>query len=548
MDSTLIARLGDLTAFLAAQGVAAWLVGGAARDLARGQAPSDLDVAVAGDGYALARVYADTCGAAFVPLDQERATGRVVIPGEPPLTLDLTALRGPTIEADLRLRDFTVNALALPLTPGSSAVSGQWSAVSGQPSAVSGQPSVVSGQWSAVSGQPSVVSGQWSAVSGQWSAVSGQWSAVIDPTGGLADLRAGRLRACGPTSLRDDPLRVLRAARLCATLGLRPDPELTPLMREAAPSLDSIAAERTRDELLKLLDAPVSAPWLRYLDDCGALTRLIPELEPARACPQPTVHFLPVLAHILETVAALDWLIGGAMGQPAPDELPVAVQTHPDLRRTLPFAEQMTTLLNERRAGGHRRAALLKLAALLHDNAKPQTKVVHPDGKVSFYDHQMLGAEVAAHIARRLRLSRQDGGYVALVVREHMRPGQLRASEVLTLRALVRLFNDLGDAGPDVLLHELADHLAARGPNLNVAGWTEHLAWVETLLAHYYRPRPARQTPLIDGHGLMAALGLGPGPLVGELLREIGEAQAVGEVQTREEALALVRQRVQARG
>ena len=495
MEPTLTARLHDLTAFLAARDIAAWLVGGAARDLTRGQAPTDLDLAVAGDGFALARAYADACGAAFVPLDAGRATGRVVIPGSSPLTLDLAALRGPTIEADLRLRDFTINALALPLTP-------------------------------------------------ELATFSLLPTTVVDPTGGLADLHAGVLRACGPTSLLDDPLRVLRAVRFCATLGLQPDPGLAPLLREAVPSLDGVAAERVCDELLKLLEAPSAAPWLRYLDECGALTRLLPELEPARTCEQPRIHFLPVLAHSLETVTALEWLLG--LTPTTPDALPVAVRTHPGLSKALPFTDQLAVLLAERRTGGHRRAALLKLAALLHDNAKPQTKVLHPDGKVSFYEHQSLGAEVAARIGRRLKLSRQDAGYVALVVREHMRPGQLRASDVLTPRAVVRLFRDLGDAGPDVLLHELADHLATRGPQLDVTEWDAHLAWVEVLLAAYYVPQPAPQAPLVDGHALMAALGLGPGPQVGVLLREIGEAQAAGEVQTREEALALARARLAA--
>lgn len=516
MEPALAQLLADLGAFLRARGVAAWLVGGAARDLAMGRSPVDLDVAVAGDGHALARAYADATGAAFVALDAGRGTGRVVVRSAPPLTLDLAALRAPTLEADLRLRDFTVNALAINL-PGDGEGLGT----------------------------------------------------PLDPTGGLADLRAGVLRACGPRSMADDPLRVLRAARLCATLGLRPEPGLAALLRAAAPGLAGVAGERSRDELLKLLDAPGAGPWLRYLDDCGALTALIPELEPARACTQPNVHFLPVLAHILETVTALDWLILSVKrkaqsveqqdaispqalpaqpvwsGTKAPYAvLPVAVQTHPELRSALPFAERLAPLLAERRAGGHSRAALLKLGALLHDVAKPQTKEVHPDGKVSFYEHQTIGAGVAARICKRLRLSRHDTAQVALIVREHMRPGQLRTSEVVTMRAVNRFFRDLGDAGPDVLLHELADHLATRGPAVDVEGWDQHLAWVEALLEVYYVPRPAPRPPLVDGNALMAALDLAPGPLVGALLREIEEAREAGEISTGDEALALARARL----
>jgi len=497
--------LPDLAAFCAARGVAAWLVGGAVRDLALGHAPTDLDLAVAGDGLALARAYADAVGAAFVPLDDERLTGRVVLPGPPPLTIDLATLRAPTIEGDLRLRDFTLNALALPLST-------QHSALSTLPGALSTLPDT-----------------------------------LLDPTGGLVDLRAGLLRACGPMSLTDDPLRVLRAGRLLATLGLRPAPELAEQLRAAMPGLDGVAAERLRDELLKLLDAPAAAPALRYLDACGALTRLIPELEPARDCAQPRVHFLPVLAHILETVAALDWILANVEHGPqraapsAPEALPVAVRTHPELSKALPYREELAALMGERRSGGVRRAALLKLAALLHDNAKPQTKVSHPDGSITFYGHQELGADVAAQILRRLRLSRADAAYVVLVVREHMRPGQLRTSEVITARAVARLFRDMGDAGPDLLLHELADHLAAQGPNSSPAGWDAHLAFVEALLTSYYSLPPERRVPLLDGRDLMAALGLAPGPLVGALLREIAEAQAAGELSTREEAIALAR-------
>ena len=497
--------LPDLAAFCAARGVAAWLVGGAVRDLALGHTPTDLDLAVAGDGLALARAYADAVGAAFVPLDDERLTGRVVLPGPPPLTIDLATLRAPTIEGDLRLRDFTLNALALPLST-------QHSALSTLPGALSTLPDT-----------------------------------LLDPTGGLVDLRAGLLRACGPMSLTDDPLRVLRAGRLLATLGLRPAPELAEQLRAAMPGLDGVAAERLRDELLKLLDAPAAAPALRYLDACGALTRLIPELEPARDCAQPRVHFLPVLAHILETVAALDWILANVEHGPqraapsAPEALPVAVRTHPELSKALPYREELAALMGERRSGGVRRAALLKLAALLHDNAKPQTKVSHPDGSITFYGHQELGADVAAQILRRLRLSRADAAYVVLVVREHMRPGQLRTSEVITARAVARLFRDMGDAGPDLLLHELADHLAAQGPNSSPAGWDAHLAFVEALLTSYYSLPPERRVPLLDGRDLMAALGLAPGPLVGALLREIAEAQAAGELSTREEAIALAR-------
>lgn len=493
--------LGQVAAFCAERGVRAWLVGGAARDLAMGRVPSDLDLAMEGDGLALARAFADVAGGAFVPLDDERRTGRAVLPGPPPLVLDFNALRAPTIEGDLQLRDFTINALALPLSP-------------------------------------------------QHAPLSPQPTAWLDPTGGLADLRAGVLRAAGPTSLTDDPLRVLRAGRMLAAFGLRPAPGLATAMAAAAPGLGGVAAERSRDELLKLLDAAAAAPALRLLATCGALTSLIPELELCAAYGPPGMVYRTILEHMLETVAALDWLVAGVRpaaagaGRPQGDELPAAARANPGLSAAMPYGERLGELFAERRAGGHSRAALLKLAALLHDIAKPQTARDEGDGKVSFYGHQDLGAEVAGRIGWRLKLSRADLGYVTTVVREHMRPGQLRTSEVITLRAVARFFRDLGGAGPDVLVHELADHLATRGATTTAEGWEGHVAFVAAMLAEHYEAPPERVAPLLDGRGLMEALGIGPGPLVGALLREIAEAQAAGEITTREEGIALARARL----
>jgi poly(A) polymerase/tRNA nucleotidyltransferase (CCA-adding enzyme) len=499
----------ELAGFFAARGVAAWLVGGAARDLARGQAPSDLDLAADGDGLALARALADQLGGAFVPLDDERETGRAVLTrSAPDLIIDIARLRAPTIEGDLALRDFSVNALAIPLT------------LAALDAVFTLGPSGLS-------------------------VVSPQSPLFLDPTGGLADLRAGLLRVCGPASLRDDPLRTLRAARLAADLSLRPAPDLAAAMRDAAPGLAGVAAERVRDELLKLLDSPAAARWLAYLDECAVLTQIFPELEASRAYSPPGMFYRTILEHLLETVAALEWLVdGGRRAAGDAEGLPAALRAGRPIGRELPYADRYAALLEEPRSGGHRRAGLLKLAALLHDVAKPATAEAHPDGSVSFYGHQDVGAEMVAAIGRRLRLARADAAYLTLVVREHMRPGQLRTADVLTARAVARFFRDLGDAGPDVLLHELADHLATRGPQARADGWANHLAWVTTMLDAHWGAPPERFVPLLRGDDLMAELGLRPGPSLGALLRELAEAQAAGEIGTRAEAIALARHRL----
>lgn len=519
LPDNLVAVLRELAAFCAARGVAAWLVGGAARDLALGLVPHDLDVAVDASGLELARRFADAIDASFVVLKDERGAGRVVprTPnGESRLMLDLVQLQAATIEADLALRDFTINALALPL------------------------------------------------------ATFDQPDTLIDPCGGLADLAARQLRPCSPQSLPNDPLRMLRAVRFGALLDMQITPELDTAIRHYAPRITQPAAERVRDELLKLLTTPHAAPWLHYLDDVRILTRIFPELEPARDCDQ-AGHFLPVLAHSLETVTVLEWLLAGlyldsesahpsasppprifASSPPhllvsSPPHLPassqpVSVQTYPDLPRTLAYAAHLREHLAEPPGGSAPRVALFKLATLLHDNAKPQTKQHKPDGGISFYGHQDLGADVAHAIAQRLRLGRHEANYVARVVREHMRPGQLRSASGVTPRAIARFFRDTGPAGPDILLHGLADHMASRGPRIDPLDWREHLAWTDALLETLWGQPPERRQPLVTGHDLIQQLGIAPGKVVGNLLREIQEAQAAGEISTTDEALVLARQ------
>src|SRR3989442_816797 len=194
-------------ATLAGRRGAAVLVGGAVRDAWLGRRPGrevDVDVAVPAGALDLARRVAERLRGAFVPLDPERGTGRVVLPG---VRLDVTDFRGPSLAADLAARDFTVNALAVPL-----------------------RELLVRG------GAP-----------------------IVDPTGGLADLRARRLRAPDLRVLTDDPLRALRGVRLEAALGFRLTRGTVAAIRAVAPALAAVAAERVRDELLLMLALPGTA-------------------------------------------------------------------------------------------------------------------------------------------------------------------------------------------------------------------------------------------------------------------------------------------------
>jgi poly(A) polymerase len=221
-----------------------WIVGGAVRDAALGREVADLDLAVAGDPGAIARSIGAAFGEHAFELSAEFGTWRVVSRSRG-WQIDLTALRGETIEADLAARDFTIGAVAVPLA----------------------------------GGEP------------------------LDPHAGLADLAEGRLRVVGEESFASDPLRLLRAPRLAAGLDLEIDERTAALARAAAGRAGEPAGERQLAELRQLVGGPDPLRGLRLLGELGITPVVLPELETLRGVEQGPNHHLDVYDH---TVAVLE--------------------------------------------------------------------------------------------------------------------------------------------------------------------------------------------------------------------------------------------------
>lgn len=465
------------------------MVGGFLRDALLRRESRDVDLAVAGDSLSLGRQLADALGGHFFPLHEEHKAARIVLPaGETIRSLDLLPLRL-DIEADLAQRDLTINAMA-------------------------------------------VAVGEL---------VGGRQPSIIDPCGGRRDLGEGIVRMVRPEAFRADPLRLLRAVRLCAELGFTLDPQTAAVMAENASLLSQAAPERQRDELMRILATSRAAPSLRLADKLGLLAPLLPEVAATKGEEQPKEHEWDVFDHSLETVAALDALLGSE--EPADGrwarlwrELWEKMEEFPAVREH--FREEVCQ--------GHSRAALLKLGALLHDIAKPETRSIEEDGRMRFFGHAQAGALRAAAVARRLRFSSAEVRQMEAMVKEHLRPLQIAKDGPPTRRALYRYFRDAGEAAIDVLFLSLADHLATVGPRLDWDDWQAHLGVVGFILTWRFQEEVLTAPPrLVTGHDLMDALGLAPGPLVGQLLEAVQEAQAAGEVTTREQALALARQELE---
>lgn len=479
--------LDRIRALAAERGARVWPVGGVVRDALLGRQTHDWDLVVAGDALELARAVADDLGGAFYPLDQERDTGRVLLRGGQARELDFAALRAPDLETDLRQRDFTINAMAV-----------------------------------------------------------GPAGEVIDPTGGQADLAARLVRATSEAAFDDDPLRMLRAVRIKAVLGLRLEAKTAAWIIERAATLGRASPERMRDEFVRILAAPLPADHIHMLDELDLLAQLLPEMPPLKEQRQSPPHRFDVWWHTLLVVEAADGLLRVLAGErPALSYVDAPARVWADAVEKLGrFAPAIAEHMAMPVTGGVERRVLFLLAALLHDIAKPLTCSEDEDGRLHFYGHEPEGASMARERLTALRFSRAAAERVATVVRAHLRPGHLaRSAEELSRRAAYRFFRATGDAGVEVALLSLADHISLLGPGPLPESWPRRLAVTEVLLRHYFEQTEevVAPPPLIGGHDLMDELGLAPGPALGRLLEAVREAQAAGEIRTREEALTLAR-------
>jgi poly(A) polymerase len=471
----------------------AYLVGGSVRDLLLNEPCADWDIVTDGDAPRLARQLANKLGGYYARMHEKAS--RVVVKHENGETiLDIAPQKGESIETDLRLRDFTINAIAVELA----SVARHFTA-----------------------GTPFT---------------------FIDPLHGANDLRERRLRVVSERAFQADPLRLLRAVRFMMRYHLSIEDRTAQLLTHDAPLLMHAAPQRIHDELYAILRPAGAIDRLRFLDQHGLLTTLIPELIPARGMRQPELHHWDVFEHSLESVSSLERLT--ALLQQEPAEI---------ARSPLESAEgdlvALHTLLYEAQAQGVFQFAALtsapmKLAALLHDIGKPITCTVDEDGSIHFYNHPQAGVPLAQTIMQRLSASTQDRRLVQQIVANHMRPGQL-AQTAVTERAIRRYFVDLGPAGLSVALVALADYLGMRGPEPLTVHWPRHLVTVRLLFTRYIRERERILPPrLIEANELMRRLNIEPGPRVGQLLEYIADAQAEGRVHSRQDALWLAEEKL----
>ena len=349
---------------------------------------------------------------------------------------------------------------------------------------------------------------------------------LIDPCGGVADLEHRRLRAVGSESFRADPLRVVRLARFHAELRFAATQDTVGLARASSNALRDTAGERIFQELRQLITADGVLDGLDLLSEIGATAVVWPELEALRGVDQSGYHHLDVYGHTLAALAHTIELVRDPAATFGEEQGPALSAVFAE-----PLANEMT------------RGQALRFGALMHDIAKPQTRDVTPEGRVTFIGHDSAGAQMATEILTRLRASERLAAYVAALTRDHLRLGFMVHEQPLSQRAIYRYLSSCDPVEVEVTVLSVADRLATLGRSADVAV-PKHVELARLMLpaALAYRAQPPK--PPIRGDELAVALGIRPGPALGELLAELTAAAYAGEIVTGEDAVAHAREQM----
>jgi poly(A) polymerase len=314
---------------------------------------------------------------------------------------------------------------------------------------------------------------------------------LIDTVGGMRDLRAGIIRAIGNPFDRfaEDHLRVLRAARFAARLNFSIEPKTHAAMKRAAPSVPKVSAERIGEEIVRLMTEGGAARGMDIMVETGLMKEVLPEVLPMIGCEQP-VNYHP------EGDVYVHTRIGVAMLNPGCSES-------------------------------------LAFGILFHDIAKPQTRA-EQNGKVTYYGHTEIGAEVATAILARLRRSRAVQERVAYLVKNHLKLTMAPRMRTSTLKRM------LTEEGFDELLE------VSRMDALASSSYLGFYHFCRRAMAHM-TPTQMRPPRFLSGTDLIG-MGFKPGPAFKSILKEVEDLQLDGEIADRASAIQYVRQHYPAAG
>ena len=339
---------------------------------------------------------------------------------------------------------------------------------------------------------------------------------IIDPYLGKNDLARKIIKVTGINSFKEDPLRILRAFSFSCRLAFTLDKETLRLAKKEKKLIISVSSERIREELFKIFESRIAYDSLVVLDKIKILEIIFPEIKPMRGIGQGPYHHLDVWQHTLETLKQFELIIKSVKQNP-----------------------QINNYLEEEVSGLRKRSSLLKFACILHDVGKPGA-LRREKGKIIFHGHERVGLGLTRVIWRRLKLSNEEGRSLEKIVLWHLRPGYLADYEHPTARAVFRYFRDTASDALAVLLLSLADQRATKGPLTTALSRLRHEKLVKSLIRKLLKKQNEKKIiRFLNGNEVMKKFKLPASPLIGTVLDALQEAQAIGKIKNKKEALEL---------
>lgn len=348
---------------------------------------------------------------------------------------------------------------------------------------------------------------------------------VLDSHCARRDIKSKTIRIISDYSLPEDPLRILRAYSLSAVLSFRIEPKTKNAIKKHKDKITSSAFERISEELFKILNSENAFKTFKLMDEFRILDEIMPEIKAMRKVTQGPYHHLDVYGHSLEALRQIEIVFL-------------------ELKRYKDIQGYLNTVMS----GTHTRRALLKLGAFLHDIGKPLSKERIGE-KTCFHGHEKVGRNMVREIAQRLRLSNGERSALDKMIFWHLRPGYMADIEDLSRRAKYRFFRDAQDEAVSIVLLSIADQRSTRGPLTRGANRRHHEEVCLGLGKEYFRKKKEKVLPkLINGDDLIKRFKLSPSPLIGKILSEVKEAQGVGEIKTKAQALELAKEIITKKG
>jgi len=344
---------------------------------------------------------------------------------------------------------------------------------------------------------------------------------VIDYCNGLKDLKSKEIKVVSKNVFIEDPLRMLRAVRFASEYNFKISKQTLSLIKKYASKISLVAGERIKNEFFRILSNKKSSQYISIMDEVKLLEAIFPVItKMKKSAKKFYYHPKGLFQHCFQTYEALENIF---------------IKLDKYFHNSKDLLEQH---LNENFSENVTRKNLLKFVAIFHDCAKPES-AIRMDNKMRFLGHEELGAKKTAQIMKTLKMSNKEIDFAKAIISEHMRPSNLAKSEVITNRAQLRLFRDIKENIPDLLVLAMSDWHSYKTLKIySKKILKQQEKSVAKLIFNYFdfiNNKPKGK--LVDGNMLMKEFNLKPGKIIGELLMLINNSYEEGRIKDKKSAL-----------